>query len=558
MHDGIHFVENALRMGTSGFKYFGFGHGAFFSIVLFIIYSFLYLIELLFGIISSKQDFLFQYVTNPGFLFLYARLAVIFFGMLALFLTYLIGRNLFNEAKIGLISCALVAFNFTSIQMSSIIKEDNLALFLLLLSFYSAIKIFLGKKNIKLWYVLSGFSLGLATATKYSFVGGLSFILTADWFLRRRSQEYQKRGIFYSIIHCFNVNIISSFLAMVIAFLGGNFFMLLDWSSFLKALSTHKAFYFRPQLLTNIGQILFFYRHSLGGPLFIMIVISIFFLIWKDIKKTVLLLIFPILLLAIFSLNKIPSYFILPTIPFFAISLSYLLLHIFKAIKIRQLFFRICLICLCIVILWPSFLNAMRFKKVMASPDTRMLAKEWIEENIQGYSSILEEGAVASLLIFAPQLNPDRITLEEEKRIVVSQKGLGRLVDMRLAWLEKNPQAKSFRIHRAKIINQDLIKEFKPEFIILSGVFDLETNNPRITPMDIEGRGKAKRIIDEDYILIKEIEAYPKFSDSFPFLSEDDYQQLEKIKLLTNLEQLSAGYDIYIFKRKGSLNNKHS
>jgi asparagine N-glycosylation enzyme membrane subunit Stt3 len=174
-------------MGTADFKYYGYGHGALFSMVLFFAYGVLFLFEIIFGLIRSKQDFFFQYVSNPRMIFLTAHFVVIFFSAASIALTYFIGKKLFNN-KVGLIASLLFSLSFINIQMSSLIKEDSLALSMLLLGCYFAASILMSdNRPVKLWFVLAGFFMGLAAAAKYTFIIGFIFVIAA-YFLKNRKE----------------------------------------------------------------------------------------------------------------------------------------------------------------------------------------------------------------------------------------------------------------------------------------------------------------------------------------------------------------------------------
>lgn len=544
-HDGINFVENALRMGSGNFIYYGYGHGAFFSIILFMAYGFMFLFQLLLGTIHTKENFLLQYISDPTNFFLLAKLAVIFFGILSIVITYFIAKKLFNNKHIAVLSAFFVAFTFPNIQMSSLIKAENLALFFLLMSTFFAVNILISNNRPGiLWYALSGFCLGLATAAKYTFIFGVLIFFTAH--LAKITEKPAKSRSF--IKRLFNKGILYGVLSSVLGFFCGAPFILKEWKTFLHGVSGLKGYYSPAMLSNNFATQVFFYRHSLGLLIFLLIIFSFVFILIKDVKKASFLLIFPISLIVFFSFFAVELHYLLPTIPFLGICVSYLCWNILRPIK-KELLSTSCLIILGILIVWPSFISGLRLKKIMASPDTRNLAKEWIEKNIDASSVVLAEGASQDILVFAPQLNANVEALKGEKENIISKGGRGRLYDMRIKWLNKHPEVRAFYLYKVKVIDEDSLRKIKPEVVILTGAYELEGRSWLKSYLK-DKREKARIILNENYNLIKTFSAYPKFSFLFPMVTKDDFLKLNKISLFDSATKLYSGYDIYIYRKK--------
>lgn len=521
-HDGINFIENALRMGTGGFKYYGYGHGAFFSIVLFFAYSILFLFEIISGSIHSKQEFFFQYISNPKIMFLTAHFVVIFFGIISVVLTYLIGKKLFND-KVGLIASLLTGLSFTDIQMSALIKEDNLALAMLLLGAYFALKP---------RYILAGFFVGLAAAAKYTFIVG--FIFIAAVYLLKIKENKKYSHIFYSIA------------GLVFGFLCGNPFIIKEGYSFIKGFSSLGPSYYSLSFAGNFSQIIFYYWAYFGVIFCLCVLFGAVFALIKDAKKAVFILSYPVVLIAVFLNFSIVSYYILPTIPFFSIIAAYLIWHIFSFVK-NSFFRNSCCVLLSILIIAPSFISGLKFKAVMTAPDTRTLAKEWIEKNIKKDTRVLIEGSVGDVLIFSPQLEPDIETLKREKEKALSEGGAGRIYDRRIEWIREKPEKVYFNIYKTAGIDTVLVDKIQPDIVIMSGACDGWKGK---SPEDVNERKAVRRLLERDYALVKLFSAYPKLSWFFPMISKDDFAEIRNIKLTGNDKVILSGYDIYVYKKK--------
>jgi len=185
----------------------------------------------------------------------------------------------------------------------------------------------------------------------------------------------------------------------------------------------------------------------------------------------------------------------------------------------------------------------------MASPDTRNLAKEWIEKNIDAGSVVLVEGAAQDILVFAPQLNANVEALKREKENIISKGGRGRLYDMRIKWLNQHPEVRAFYLLKVKGIDEDSLRKTEPEIVILTGAYDVEGRS-WLKPSLKDKREKARTILNTNYTFIKTFSAYPKFSFLFPMVTKNDFLKLNKIKLFTSTANWGSGYDIYIYRKK--------
>lgn len=544
-HDGINFVENALRMGSGTFTYYGYGHGTFFSILLFMVYGLMFLFQLLSGTIHTKEDFLLQYISNPAYFHLMAKLLVILLGTLSIVLTYFIAKKLFNNKDIALLSAFIVGFTFPTIQMSSLVKADNLALFFLLMSTYFSVSIFNSdKRHPLLLYALSGFFIGLSAAAKYPYVLGASILFTAH--VVKSVENTRHTGTL--IRHLFHKSIFLGLFSLLVGFFSASPFVLKDWNTFLSGTLSLKSYYGSTIYTSNMATQIFFFRHSLGLLIFILIICSFIFILIKDVKKACLIFTFPVSSIIFFYFFASELHYFLPTVPFFGISVSYLCWHILRPIK-KEHFFKLCLIILGILIVWPSFLSSLRLKKIMTSPDTRDLAKEWIEKNIDAESVILVEGTSQDLLVFSPQLNANVESLLKERDDIISKGGKGRLFDTRIKWLVQHSEVKSFYLHKVKAINRDSLKKTKPDVVILTGAYDVEGRSWINTSVKAE-REKARIVLNDSYTQIKEFNAFPKFSFLFPMVTKDDFLKLNTIGLFDSTTKWASGYDIYVYKRK--------
>lgn len=103
----------------------------------------------------------------------WGRVVTAVLGLGGIFLTYLLGKNLFNK-KVGLIAAFLLTFNFKHAQNSHIGLPDIYNSFFLLLSLL--LTLYLWKKGSLKSYLLAGFGIGLFFSIKYQIFAFFPFL----------------------------------------------------------------------------------------------------------------------------------------------------------------------------------------------------------------------------------------------------------------------------------------------------------------------------------------------------------------------------------------------
>jgi len=121
---------------------------------------------------------LYHYLIGFGFNFIISeyvgKFITLIFSIGTIFLTYVIGKYLFNQ-KIGLMSALLLAFSPIMVKLSGQILMDTSVFFFSLLTIWFYLKAFKTGKNI--YYALSGLSLGLSLLTKWTTIPIIPIIL---------------------------------------------------------------------------------------------------------------------------------------------------------------------------------------------------------------------------------------------------------------------------------------------------------------------------------------------------------------------------------------------
>ncbi len=127
-------------------------------------------------------------------------------GILAIFLTYLIGKKLFNE-KVGLIAASLETISTYHIFHSSFILENDAILaFLVPLSFFLYLKF--REKRTPVLFVLTGISLSLIILTK---INGLLFLLFILFYELTQKKVKSALGLLVVVCSLFGIWLVADY-----------------------------------------------------------------------------------------------------------------------------------------------------------------------------------------------------------------------------------------------------------------------------------------------------------------------------------------------------------
>ncbi|MBB6427284.1 glycosyltransferase family 39 protein [Sphingopyxis sp. JAI128] len=116
------------------------------------------------GRFADFDTFAASVYTDPGIVFLPARLMMVAFGVACVWMTWRLGKQLGGN-RIGLVAAAILAVNAVHIEYSQIIRTDVQASLFMLLCAQSALAI--AQDGRRRDYLFAGFFAGLACATKW-------------------------------------------------------------------------------------------------------------------------------------------------------------------------------------------------------------------------------------------------------------------------------------------------------------------------------------------------------------------------------------------------------
>lgn len=151
-----------------------------------------------FGILTGRfadfDAFAAAVYTDPGIVFLPARLLMVAFGVACVWMTWRLGKRLGGD-RVGLVAAAILAVNAVQVEYSQIVRTDVQASLFMLLCAQSALAI--ARDGRRRDYLFAGFFAGLACATKWpGAVIGVAVI--GAYLCRRRSGVAEWRDLAFS------------------------------------------------------------------------------------------------------------------------------------------------------------------------------------------------------------------------------------------------------------------------------------------------------------------------------------------------------------------------
>ncbi len=373
--------------------------------------------------LSSNMDFYRHNIKSAEMMFAIGRYMSIFFGILTIYLVYIIGKRVYNK-NIGLLSAFITAIMPLHIIDSHYMYFDMPLTFFFTLTLLISLKIY---ENPKLkWYILAGIVSALACGTKY--YGGISLFfplyahiirtLPTDKNLIFTSLKISKNTFFDKKILIFLGSFVFSF------FLTNPYLILAHKEAMEQIIGSVGLAGFSNFSLNSIvgsnegiikGNNFLFYTilmtFALGIPLTISSIAG-FFLNLVKINKKISILLFAFLsyyILMSLCYTKMENY-LCPIIPILAIFSASIFL-------LRNLILRLVMV----LVLFYTLLYSFGYVDIMANKSTHLLSSRWIRENIPQESNI----GVIKLYFYTPPVLYSGIHLMspyEKMELLESQK----------------------------------------------------------------------------------------------------------------------------------------
>lgn len=356
----------------------------------------------LFGSIDAMKE---AVLLNLGLFIPIARFVSVTFGTLSVFLIYKIGCRLFKKTA-GLISALFLAVSFFNVSNSHFAQTWTTQTFFIILSLYFAVKFYQQRELGTRDYIIGGLVIGLAFGI--NFVGVLSyywFILVH--FLKNREKMWVEIFIKNRSFWLLNFSLL---LMMCLVYylnpygLNNYFSRIIDISAPAKlgdGYSSYKIFHL------SFFATLYFYVSNIfiQEPIFFVLSFLGSIFLWLR-ERTFFYFLVPwtvIYFLFISPLTGATVRYVLPTSPLLIIISCYFILYI------KRYFNNYVWGLLIVVITINSFFFSVLFDSRMLQDDTRVLARNWILDNVPSGSTIKNEELGVSLSLIEDKQSTELI-----------------------------------------------------------------------------------------------------------------------------------------------------
>lgn len=317
----------------------------------------------------------------PNHMFLFARTASALLGVASVFLTFLAGSALLGR-MVGLLAAFLLATNPHHILTSQHIADPNLlALFFVLIATIAMIRVARGGTTID--SIIAGAMIGLAGACKYVPLVLVIPLAAAHMGSSRGEQRRLGRSLAGLLS---NQLFLLSLAAVAVALVAGSPFTFLDWKTTVYDITSQRKALFSDW----VGQTTFpislptylavSIPHVMGWPAYLLSLAGAAVL-WRHGRAgQVVALASGVVILANGALRAAQERYILVAVPLLLIGTAAAVEWGWKRWKApgRSLY-AAGLVALCVAWPFPEFLSV---RRAQALPDTRHLARHWINQNI--------------------------------------------------------------------------------------------------------------------------------------------------------------------------------
>lgn len=348
----------------------------------FAIYFFL---GLIFKVFINNSDFVFKFLIDPGNVFLIARLLSAVFGVAIIIPVYLIGKHFFSR-NTGIIAAIFASFMFQLVTHSQWAVADILLTFFCTWAFYYILRcLTCGRLKD---FIFAAFFIGLAVATKYQgiylVVPYLAMLLIKPGLLFFKKGQVKK--VYFSVLVIVIFAIIGN--PGIIFNFKENIQRLLELRGEIMGISSLQPFGHN-----FISVAVWFIKELIRQEEFLGIILAggILYSICKHSRIDLLFLVY----LAFCLLTLVP----------FGFRFLHLLVYSFAIIcvfgarlteRLIEIIFRYRYklsdsLIVAFIIVSPSLNSAIQLDFKRLQPDTRLLAKTWLEKNIPLNSYIAED-----------------------------------------------------------------------------------------------------------------------------------------------------------------------
>lgn len=398
--DECHIVVRAITLFQGDLNPHWFFYPSLFMYINYCLYAILLLLGIITKQIATISDLISWYYNDPTIFVLIARCVSAFLGSATVFIVYKIAMRWFNK-KTALIASLFLALAYLHVRDSHFGVTDVPVTFFIMCSVLFILKAY--DDNLIKNYIIAGIFAGLAMSTKY-----VGFMLIFPMFLVNYFNNYDKD---HKLSILFHKNLLSFGIILSIIFFLGTPYALIDYRTFLSDVSlqwqiiNHGAGNFLGRGWWYHLRFSLFY--GLGWSLFIVSLTGIFLFLITNTRKAIIFLSFPFIYYILgFRGYAVYLRYAIPLIPFLCITGAIFTVFISEKLeqKINSGLKKYLSYALAILLIAPSTYKIIQFDTLISKKDNRLIAIEWINNNLKKNNSIVQIGAKYSRLELSNKL----------------------------------------------------------------------------------------------------------------------------------------------------------
>jgi hypothetical protein len=196
---------------------------------------------------------------------------------------------------------------------------------------------------------------------------------------------------------------------------------------------------------------------------------------------------------------------------------------------------------LAIMFCLSTLIVSWKYCRLLAGKDTRIAAKDWIENNIERDRSIMVEGAYTfNISMGGPPLKEDIVTLNRELDEIKRIGGSGFFWKNKIRYVDiyKGP---AYNIYKFPVIVAEAVEGHRPDYVVLSNYY---------RPWVLSDVKDIRDYLDGRYVCIKKImpDVYINFFPSFEALYYDAFARIDKLDMASLGKNINYGPVIEIYE----------
>jgi hypothetical protein len=416
-------VHRAFKLGIGEYVW-SFGKGGMYWI-LFFQFGVYYLVSLVLGWVSSPNEFAMQVLEDRTTAYMIGRVTVAFMGVLTCAVIYWLGRRLFDQ-RTGLIAAFIGAVAYHHVQFSSVINVD---IGMVLFGWAGVLSFVVYEQSGRTrWLIVSGALAGISIAFKLPavmIVGWLCIALLTIPGRELSSRKLFREGTAYVLALLGALTLVApewipwaSRTALdAFASIGGSLAHAADDNTL--DTEIYILSQYRPGF--SLGYLQHFAK-DYNFAIVIAATLAFLFGVWRKQRWEILLGLFVVGSVLVMSLHSRPTAerYLLPVLPA-------LWLLAGRAVALLAARHKLLLPTALAVVVALPIVNLARAGVERSHPDTRLIAKTWIEANVPAGSKILMDGFQHRFIV-SPPLLPDESTIERQVGRVANQVEQGRQI----------------------------------------------------------------------------------------------------------------------------------